>query len=78
MKKFETGKSYAATMDGEIRGFENRIRVIKRTARTVTYIETIWTGTDSEPQTRRVKVDNNGEYIKPDGNYAGARVIWAA
>lgn len=78
MKQFETSKTYAATMDGEMREFDDTIRVIKRTAKTLIYIETAWTGAESEAKKARIKADENGEYIKPDGNYAGARVIWAA
>lgn len=78
MKQFETGKSYAATTDGETREFEDTIRVVKRTAKTLTYIETAWTGAESATKKARIKADANGEYIKPDGNYPGARVIRAA
>ncbi len=78
MRRFETGKTYAATMNGETRDFEDTIRVVKRTAKTLTYIEAAWMGEESEAKRARIKADENGEYIKPDGNYAGARVIWAA
>jgi len=78
MKQFETGKTYAATMDGETRDFNDTIRVVKRTAKTLTYIETAWTGAESETKKARIKADESGEYIKPDGNYTGARIIRAA
>jgi hypothetical protein len=78
MKQFETGMTYAATMDGETRDFEDTIRVVKRTAKTITYIETAWTGAESEAKKARIKADENGEYIKPGGNYTGARIIRAA
>ena len=78
MKKFEAGKTYAATMAGETREFVDTIRVIKRTAKTIIYTMTAWTGEESEARTARIKADDNSEYIKPDGNYAGARTIWAA
>lgn len=78
MKQFETGKTYAATMDGETREFDDTIRVIQRTAKTITYKETAWTGAESETKKARIKTDETGEYIKPDGNYAGARIIRAA
>ena len=67
MTKFEAGKTYTATESGETRDFESRFEIIKRTAKTVTYIETAWTGETKEAATKRIKVENGTETFQPHG-----------
>lgn len=69
MKKFEAGKTYYS------RSICNHeciftIEVVKRTEKTVTYIY------DGRQRRSTIKVDENGEYIKPD-NYSMAPVFRA-
>lgn len=69
MKKFEAGKTYysRSICDHEC---IFTIEVVKRTEKTVTYIY------NGKQRRSTIKVDDNGEYIKPD-NYSMAPVFRA-
>ena len=65
--KFEAGKTYTAASAGDTRDFEYKFEIVKRTAKTVTYIETAWTGETKEAGTKRIKIENGIETFKPHG-----------
>lgn len=69
MKTFEIGKEYFSRSTCDHNCIYT-VKVLKRTAKTVTYIY------DNEERRSKIRVDESGEYIKPD-NYSMAPVFRA-
>jgi hypothetical protein len=70
MKNFEIGKTYNMKWIGDA-DLVTPIKVVGRTAKTVKLQE------GDKTYSCRIKIDNDGEYVKPYGSYSMAPVLRA-